>query len=178
MTIEDIFSEFPDKAQLLAQEMSNKGLSCVGCSAATYETLEVGMYGHGFEDEEINKLVGKLNEILAEEYDLTTIVITKRAADKYRSVLQTEGKDNWGIRLGDKPGGCSGFEYILDFSEKALEGDKVFICESLEIHVHEKVLSRMLGSVIDYIDGLNGAGFKVTNPNVTSSCACGKSQSY
>lgn len=48
MTIEEIFSRFPQKSQRLAQEVTNAGLQCVGCQAATWETLEAGMLGHGF----------------------------------------------------------------------------------------------------------------------------------
>ena len=61
MTIEEIFKRFPGKGQKLAQEMTHAGLHCVGCSAATWETLEAGMYGHGKEDGEIDHLLKKLN---------------------------------------------------------------------------------------------------------------------
>lgn len=178
MTIEEILSSFPQKSQKLAQALTNAGLNCVGCSAATWETLEAGMLGHGFMDEEVDKLLGLLNAILAETVDMTTVTITKRAAEKYLAILKEEGKEGWGIRLSDKPGGCSGFEYVLDFSEKPKESDRIFHSEGLEIHVGENFIERMLGCEIDYTDGLQGAGFKITNPNVKSSCSCGKSQSY
>ncbi len=67
MTIEEIFSSFPQKAQKLAQELTNAGLHCVGCQAATWETLELGMMGHGMSEEAINRMVEKLNAILEEE---------------------------------------------------------------------------------------------------------------
>ena len=54
MTIDEIFGKFPDKSQRIAQELTNAGLHCVGCQAATWETLEVGMIGHGF-DEKANR---------------------------------------------------------------------------------------------------------------------------
>ena len=56
MTIEDVFKRFPGKSQKLAQEMSNAGLHCVGCSASTWETIEAGMYGHDMTDEQIESL--------------------------------------------------------------------------------------------------------------------------
>ena len=117
--------------------MTNAGLHCVGCQAATWETLEVGMLGHGFREEEINRLLDRLNEILQEE-----------------------------------------FESILDFSEKPTDDDEVFSSQGIEIHVNRKMLARLLGSEIDYLEGLMGSGFKVTNPNVKGSCSCGNSQSY
>ena len=178
MTIEDIFAKFPQKAQKLAQELTNTGLHCVGCQAATWETLEAGMLGHGFADEEIDKLVTSLNAILAEEVDLKSINLTKRAADKFLEILKEEGKEDWGLRFGDKAAGCSGFEYTLDFSKEAKEDDEVFHSNGIDVHVSKGAVKRLLGSEIDYVDGLNNSGFKISNPNAKSSCGCGKSQSY
>lgn len=178
MTIEEIFSHFPHKSQKLAQEMTNRGLHCVGCGAATWETLEAGMLSHGFSPEDVDDMVGRLNEILAEKTDLSTITMTKRAADKYRQILKEEGKEGWGLRFGDRAAGCSGFEYVLDYSEKAEADDQTFASYGVEVHVNKADVSRLLGSEIDFVDGLNGSGFKISNPNVKGSCGCGKSQSY
>lgn len=178
MTIEEILSEFPEKSQKLAQEITNAGLHCVGCSAATWETLEAGMLGHGFQEEEIESLVERLNNVLNQPLDLETITITKRAADKYKAILEEDGRVGCGLRFGDRPGGCSGFEYVLDYSEKALEDDIVFGDHGVEVHVNKHSAERLMGSEIDYIDGLNGSGFKISNPNAKGSCGCGKSQSY
>ena len=57
MTIEEIFKQFPHKSQKLAQEITNSGLHCVGCSAATWETVEAGMMSHGCSDDEIDSLI-------------------------------------------------------------------------------------------------------------------------
>ncbi len=178
MTIEEIFSGFPDKSQKLSQELTNAGLNCVGCHAATWETLEAGMYGHGFIDSQIDELLQKLNTILEEVVDETTITITERAARHFQKVLESEGKKGYALRFGDKPGGCGGFEYQLDFSEKALDTDEIFHSNGIEIHVNKKMKNRLMGSEIDFLDGLNGSGFKVTNPQVKGSCGCGNSQSY
>lgn len=178
MTIEDIFSKFPQKAQKLAQKITDTGLHCVGCQASTWETLEAGMLGHGYSEEEIDKLVKELNAILAEEVDLKSIRLTKRAADKFKEILEEEGKKDWGLRFADKAAGCSGFEYILDFSKAAKTDDTVFESHGIQVHVNNGAVSRLLGSEIDFVEGLNSSGFKITNPNVKSSCGCGKSQSY
>jgi iron-sulfur cluster assembly protein len=178
MTIEEILGSFPHKSQKLAQEITNAGLHCVGCQAATWETLEAGMMGHGFSDEEIDALVRRLNAVLVEESDPSTIQLTPRAAKKYREILAEEGKEGWGLRFGDKAAGCSGFEYLLDYSEKANADDEVFLSEGIEIHVHRPLVKRLRGCEIDHVDGLNGSGFKVSNPNAKGSCGCGKSQSY
>ena len=178
MTIEEVFSSFPHKSQKLAQEMSNAGLNCLGCCAATYETIEAGMYSHAFEDKDIDALLKKLNDILAEKEDLTTITLTERAANKYRELLAEEGKTGWGMRYGEKAAGCSGFESYLDYSEKATPGDVVYESQGIEIHIQQKSAPRLLGSIIDYVDGLQGAGFKISNPNVKSACGCGTSYGY
>ena len=178
MTIDDIFTKHPQKGQRLAQEMTNAGLHCVGCQAATWETLEVGMLGHGFQEGEIEALIGRLNEILAEEVNTSTISLTKRAAEKFKEILREEKREGWALRFADKPGGCSGFEYLLDFSEKAKDDDEIFESHGMKIHVNQKVLPRLMGCQIDYQEGLMGSGFKITNPNVKGSCSCGSSQSY
>lgn len=178
MTIEDILTQFPHKAQRLAQEITAAGLHCVGCQAATWETLEAGMYGHGMTDAQIDGLVAKLNAILAEVIDVTTITLTQRAAEKYREILAEEGKEGWGIRLGHRMAGCSGFEYELDYSEKAEPGDACFLSQGIEIHVEEELLPFLMGVEVDYVKGLHGAGFKISNPNVRSSCGCGSSHGY
>jgi iron-sulfur cluster assembly protein len=178
MTIDDIFKKFPSKSQKLAQEMTNTGLHCVGCSAATWETLEAGMYGHGMDDTAINNLLEKLNKILEEKEDLSTITITEKAAQKYKEILESEGKAGWGLRFGEKAAGCSGFEYFLDYSEKPQAGDLVLESSGIQIHINHKSADRLMGCVIDYVTGLQGAGFKITNPNVKSSCGCGNSHGY
>lgn len=179
MTIEEILGLFPNKAQKLAQEITNAGLHCVGCHAATWETLEAGMYGHGMSSEQVDRLADKLNNLLEEESSDPEIVsLTERAAKKFLSILAEEGKEGWGLRFGQKMGGCSGFEYLLDYSEKAEADDVIFNNFGIEIHISKPDLSLLKGSEIDFVDGLHSSGFKISNPNVKSSCGCGKSQGY
>ena len=178
MTIEEILTSFPHKSQKLAQEITNAGLHCVGCGAATWETLEAGMLGHGFPEEAIEKLLKRLNKILLEEGHPDTITLTKKAAEKFLEILKEEGKEGWCLRLGDRAAGCSGFEYTLDFSEKAKEDDLVFHSHGVEIHLSKKASNRLLGVEIDYSEGLQGTGFKISNPNAKSSCGCGSSHNY
>jgi len=179
MTIDDILSSFPHRSQKLAAALTKAGLECVGCCSASYETLEAGMYGHGMGDQDIEKMVRILNDIIHQEpVDMNTIQLTKSAAEKFTAILKEEGKEGWGLRFGDHPGGCGGYEYELDFSEKATSEDAVFVSHGIEIHVDKRILSRLIGSEIDYYDGLKSSGFKISNPNVRGSCGCGSSQSY
>lgn len=178
MTIEEIFKRFPSKGQKLAQEMTNRGLHCVGCSASTWETIEAGMLGHGMSEEELEDLLASLNKVLEEKEDLSAITLTPKAAKKFLEILSEEGKTGWALRFGERAAGCSGFEYFLDYSEKAKPGDLVLESEGIQIHIHHKSTERLMGSVIDYVDGLHGAGFKISNPNVKASCGCGNSHGY
>ena len=135
MTIEEILSMFPNKAQRLSQEITNAGLHCVGCHAATWETLEAGMMGHGMGNDAIEKLVGRLNALLAEKADPATITLTPNAAAKYLAILAEEGKQGWGMRFAEKSAGCNGFEYVLDYSEKAQADDAVYESCGIQIHM-------------------------------------------
>lgn len=178
MTIEEILGLFPYKAQRLSQEITNAGLHCIGCHAAVWETLEAGMYTHGKTDAQIDELTKRLNALLDEEVDLSSISLTPRAASKFMEILSEEGKQGWGMRFSEEMAGCSGFEYVLDFSEKADPDDSIFESNGIEIHVKNGKVQQLLGSQIDYVEGLRGAGFKISNPNARSSCGCGNSHNY
>ena len=178
MTISEILSLFPNKAQKLSYAITSAGLHCVGCNAATWETLEVGMLSHGKTQNEISGLVKKLNALLDEAVDLSTISMTQRATVKFMHILAEEGKQGWGLRFSEEVAGCSGLEYILDYSEKADADDEIFMSHGIEIHVKKALVKRLMGSEIDYIDGLQGSGFKISNPNARSSCGCGSSHNY
>lgn len=178
MTIEEILGMFPYKAQRLSQEITNAGLHCVGCHAAVWETLEAGMMTHGKTDEQIDELARRLNALLEEEVDLSSIRITPRGASKFLEILSDEGKQGWGMRFSEEMAGCNGFEYVLDFSEKADADDQIFESHGIEIHVKKAMVPRLLGSEVDYVEGLRGSGFKISNPNVRSSCGCGTSHNY
>lgn len=177
MTIQEIFSRFPSKAQKLALELTKAGLNCVGCSASTWETLESGVLRHGYGEKELEQLLNRLNTILEEESDPTTVTLTERAAEKFKSFCEAEGNPGLALRFDERPAGCSGFEYVLDFSEKATEEDVVFHSHGVDIHVYISALNRLKGCEIDYVEGLQ-SGFKISNPNVQSSCGCGSSHGY
>ena len=178
MTIEQILGMFPNKAQKLSQEITNAGLHCVGCGAATWETLAQGMASHGKNTDQVQHLVKRLNALLNEPVDVTTITLTPKAAQKFLEILKNDGKEGWALRLDEQMAGCSGFEYILDFSEKVTPDDAVFQSQGIEIHISQKKLKRLLGSEIDYVEGLHSTGFKISNPNAKYSCGCGSSHGY
>lgn len=179
MTISDILGMFPNKAQRLAQEITNAGLHCVGCQAATWETLEGGMLGHGKSPAEIDHLVSRLNALLQEVSDPNTISLTEEAAKKFLEFSKLENKPGAALRFGEEMAGCSGFEYVLDFSMAPTADDAIFTSHGVDIHVNKKDLPRLIGCKIDYLTGIRDSGFKVIdNPNAKSCCGCGSSHGY
>ena len=104
------------------------------------------------------------------------ITLTDKSAEKVREFLSTQDAvaSTAGLRVGVRGGGCSGFQYALAFDEQR-DGDIVFESHELKLLVDEESLPFVSGSVIDYEESLQGAGFKVNNPNVVAACGCGSS---
>ena len=104
------------------------------------------------------------------------ITITDKGAEKVREFFAGQSADvsAAGLRVGVKGGGCSGFQYQLAFDEQR-ERDVVFESHGLKLLVDGESLNYVDGSVIDYEESLQGAGFRVNNPNVVAACGCGSS---
>jgi iron-sulfur cluster assembly protein len=104
------------------------------------------------------------------------ITLTDNGAEKVREFLSAQDAvaDTAGLRVGVRGGGCSGFQYALAFDEQR-DGDTVFEDKGIRLLVDTPSLPYVGGSVIDFVDGLQGAGFKVDNPNVVAACGCGSS---
>lgn len=104
------------------------------------------------------------------------ITISDRGAEKVHEFLATQPGDAAiaGLRVGVRGGGCSGFQYQLAFDQQR-DGDVVFESHGLRLLVDGESLPFVRGSEIDYEESLQGAGFKVNNPNVVAACGCGSS---
>ncbi len=104
------------------------------------------------------------------------IEITDKGAEKVHEFLSSQQADAAvaGLRVGVRGGGCSGFQYQLAFDEQR-ENDVVFESHGLKLLVDGESLQFVRGSTIDYEESLQGAGFKVNNPNVVAACGCGSS---
>jgi iron-sulfur cluster assembly accessory protein len=101
--------------------------------------------------------------------------ITPGAATKVNEIRSAEGIENsMALRLRVVGGGCAGFSYDLYFDEPA-EVDRQFEVAGVRCIVDEMSLMYLVGTEIDYVEGLQGAGFKFQNPNVKSTCGCGSS---
>jgi iron-sulfur cluster assembly protein len=104
------------------------------------------------------------------------ITLTDKGAEKVREFLSSQNAVNEtaGLRVGVRGGGCSGFQYALAFDEQRA-GDSVFQDKGIRLLVDTPSLPYVEGSTIDFVDSLQGAGFKVENPNVIAACGCGSS---
>jgi len=172
MTIDDVFQKYPSKAQKLSQIMTNAGLHCVGCQASTFETIEQGMSGHGMSQEEITSLVKELNEILEEkEESKEDISFTEFAAEKCKDFRKDSSH---GFRIGLNRGSC-GWTYDFKFKEAKADNEIEFNDKGIKIFIEKEQIDKFKGMVIDYVDGLQNAGFKILNPNVKGTCGCGSS---
>lgn len=102
--------------------------------------------------------------------------LTDKAVTMVKITREQEGIDaSFGLRVAVRGGGCSGFEYALDFEEAPRENDWVYPQGDLQVMV-DPVSARYLdGTEIDYVLGTTGAGFKFNNPKAVGSCGCGSS---
>ncbi|OJJ22780.1 heme biosynthesis protein HemY [marine bacterium AO1-C] len=104
------------------------------------------------------------------------VQITERAKDKIIELRQKDGlTNNHNIRVAVKGGGCSGLMYDLNFDAEVKEKDEIFEDKDVKILVDKKSLLYLLGTTLDFTDGLNGKGFHFVNPNASRTCGCGES---
>lgn len=108
--------------------------------------------------------------------EMTPVAITDAAAAKVRELLADESQEGLVLRLGARPGGCSGFRYDMFFDAAISETDAVVDAGSFKVVIDEASVERLLGATVDFRDeGINGSGFAIDNPNETGhSCTCGK----
>lgn len=104
------------------------------------------------------------------------ISVTDKAKEKIVSLRTEQGQvENYNIRVSVKGGGCSGLMYDLDFDDTIRPADQIFEDKGIKILVDKKSLLYLLGTTLDFSDGLNGKGFQFINPNATRTCGCGES---
>ncbi|HET7171553.1 MAG TPA: iron-sulfur cluster insertion protein ErpA [Gaiellales bacterium] len=104
------------------------------------------------------------------------VTITERAAAKVKQLLEAECDPGLtALRVAVEGGGCSGFQYALGFDAGPEEGDALVELHGVRIVVDPYSLPYVDGADLDYVDGLVGAGFQISNPNVEAACGCGTS---
>jgi iron-sulfur cluster assembly accessory protein len=116
----------------------------------------------------------------------TTVNLTKKSADpisltsaaleKVAELIASEGADEvLALRVAVKPGGCSGFNYDMFFDSEFASDDVLREFGTVKVVVDPQSAELLNGSTLDFADGLQGAGFHITNPNATKTCGCGNS---
>lgn len=104
------------------------------------------------------------------------ISVTDKAKDRISEIRLEEGhtpKHN--VRVAVKGGGCSGLMYDLLFDDQLLDSDQIFEDKGVKVIVDKKSLLYLVGTTLDFTDGLNGKGFQFVNPNASRTCGCGES---
>lgn len=104
------------------------------------------------------------------------ITVTDRAKEKALELMEKENKTTAAfIRVGVEGGGCSGLTYKLEFDTVTRPDDKVFEDKGMKIVCDKKSFLYLVGTQLDFTDGLNGKGFAFNNPNASRTCGCGES---
>ena len=103
------------------------------------------------------------------------VSLTANAAKKVQEIMSQQTPVPAGLRIGVVGGGCSGFSYSMQFENGAGMMAKTFDMEGLKVFVDATSVMYLNGCIVDYVESLEGAGFKFENPNVKSTCGCGSS---
>lgn len=103
------------------------------------------------------------------------VTLTSAASTKVAELMAREDEGDMVLRLGVRPGGCSGFSYELELDSRVDESDVVNEFHGVKLAVDADSMEKVKGAEIDFRDTLEGAGFHINNPNVTRSCGCGNS---
>ncbi len=103
------------------------------------------------------------------------VQLTERAIGKVKEIMSSQQPSPAGLRIAVVGGGCSGFSYSMAFENQPGMLDKTYDYGGLKIYVDQASMLYLDGASVDYIDSLEGSGFKFNNPNVKSTCGCGSS---
>ncbi len=104
-----------------------------------------------------------------------SLQLTEQAIVKVKEIISSQDPKPAGLRVGVVGGGCSGFSYQMNFVNESNGFDQVLEYDGLKVFVDQTSLMYLDGTRVDYVEGLEGAGFKFDNPNVKSTCGCGSS---
>jgi iron-sulfur cluster assembly accessory protein len=103
------------------------------------------------------------------------VILTSKAVTKVKEIMGQQNPVPSGLRVGVVGGGCSGFSYSMSFENAPGIMDKVFDMDGLKVYVDATSVTYLNGCIVDYLETIEGAGFKFENPNVKSTCGCGSS---
>jgi iron-sulfur cluster assembly accessory protein len=104
-----------------------------------------------------------------------SMIFTDSAANKVRSLIEEEQNENLKLRVFITGGGCAGFSYGFTFDEAVADDDTVIVNDGVTMVVDPMSFQYLVGSEVDYSEGLQGSKFSINNPNATTTCGCGSS---
>ena len=116
-----------------------------------------------------------LEEMANAQASKVNLSLTASAVEQIRKLLARDSRQSCALRVGVTDGGCSGFSYKLEFDDLQKPDDLVLELNGVKVFVDSSSTPYLGGTVIDYIPGLYGGGFKFSNPNATATCGCGTS---
>ena len=174
----------PEAAEILL----SYGVHCVGCHVSPFEPLAEGFIGHGLGEAEITEAVEKINASIKKNQSTSdsttsasesarseelTLTLSNKAASKLKELCSAHGK--YALRIRVLPGGCSGFKYGMDLVDAKESTELEIDDQGVKIVINQESLEKIAGAEVDYQDSLQGAGFKINNPNAQRTCGCGES---
>ena len=112
---------------------------------------------------------------VAETFNPTSINLSARAVRKVRELVAEEENDQLKLRVYITGGGCSGFQYGFSFEDEAAEDDAAIEKDGVTVLIDPMSFQYLVGSEVDYTEGLEGSRFVVNNPNASTTCGCGSS---
>ena len=176
MLIGDVLNRLPDSAQI----MQDFGLHCTSCSVNVFEPLKMGAMSHGIEEEVVDEMISRINELAAARKRAPDdgIYVTENAATKIKEFAKAEDKEGYGLRITAKDNGGNEPTYAMDFAKEGDAGDKTFEFHGVEIYLDAESLANLGGAEVDFLESAYGSGFKISNPNSSttakkkSGCGC------
>src|SRR5687767_3812415 len=118
---------------------------------------------------------GDIGHIVLAPDEEPPIGLTPKAIEMVKEAMEAEKLEGHGLRIYVQGGGCAGFQYGLDFDNAPRAGDFEMQFDNLKVFLDPISAMHLEGTVIDYVMGISGAGFKFVNPNAKTTCGCGSS---
>ena len=112
---------------------------------------------------------------VAESFNPSSINLSTRAVQKVRDLVTEEENDELKLRVFITGGGCSGFQFGFTFDELAADDDTAIETDGVVLLIDPMSFQYLVGSEVDYTEGLEGSRFVINNPNATATCGCGSS---
>ncbi len=103
------------------------------------------------------------------------VTLSDKAVEKVKEIMSSQEPQPAGLRIAVVGGGCSGFSYSMAFENQPNMLDKTYAYDGLKVYIDQASMLYLDGAEVDYVETLEGSGFKFNNPHVKSTCGCGSS---